>query len=82
MMMMEGERERDSDLKVKVIEWEDFEQELARLWSLSSALKQANQNKLSLHRKLHSLIQVKTQNLLLRDSQFQFQILFLLLLFI
>ena len=79
---MEGERERDSDLKVKVIEWEDFEQELARLWSLSSALKQANQNKLSLHRKLHSLIQVKTQNLLLRDSQFQFQILFLLLLFI
>ena len=80
MMMMEGERERDSDLKVKVIEWEDFEQELARLWSLSSALKQANQNKLSLHRKLHSLIQVKTQNLLLCDSQFQ--ILFLLLLFI
>lgn len=77
-MMMEGER--DSDLKVKVIEWEDFEQELARLWSLSSALKQANQNKLSLHRKLHSLIQVKTQNLLLCDSQFQ--ILFLLLLFI
>ncbi|XP_065619573.1 vacuolar protein sorting 38 [Quercus suber] len=63
MMMMEGERERDSDLKVKVIEWEDFEQELARLWSLSSALKQANQNKLSLHRKLHSLIQIDAHSL-------------------
>ncbi|KAM3756370.1 hypothetical protein ACB098_02G106600 [Castanea mollissima] len=63
MMMMEGERERDSDLKVKVIEWEEFEQELARLWSLSSALKQANQNKLSLHRKLHSLIQIDAHSL-------------------
>ena len=42
----------------KVIEWEDFEQELARLWSLSSALQEAKQHKESLKQKLDSLIQV------------------------
>lgn len=42
----------------KVIEWEDFEQELARLWSLSSALQEAKQQKESLKQKLDSLIQV------------------------
>lgn len=42
----------------KVIEWEDFEQELARLWSLSSALEEAKQQKESLKQKLDSLIQV------------------------
>lgn len=42
----------------KVIEWEDFEQELARLWSLSSALEEAKQQKESLKQKLDSLIKV------------------------
>lgn len=43
---------------VRVIQWEDFEQELARLWSLSSALNKANQNKILLQEKLQSHIQV------------------------
>ncbi|KAH9649653.1 LEA 2 domain-containing protein [Citrus sinensis] len=43
---------------VKVIEWEDYDQELARLWSLSSALSQANDKKQTLQQKLQSLIQV------------------------
>lgn len=43
---------------VKVIEWEEFEQELARLWSLSSALSEAKERKRSLQQKLESLIQV------------------------
>lgn len=49
---------------VKVIEWEDFDQELARLWSLSSALKEANEKKNSLQEKLNSLIQVSALVLL------------------
>ncbi|KAL4272656.1 hypothetical protein GQ457_13G030180 [Hibiscus cannabinus] len=48
---------------VKVIEWEDFDNELARLWSLTSALKEANEKKQSLQEKLQSLIQVKTESL-------------------
>ncbi|KAJ7959785.1 UV radiation resistance-associated protein [Quillaja saponaria] len=48
---------------VKVIEWEDFEQELARLWSLSSALKEANEKKESLQQKLEALIQVDAESL-------------------
>lgn len=44
--------------KVKVIEWEEFEQELARLSSLSSALKEAQEKKQSLQQKLESLIEV------------------------
>ena len=43
---------------VKVIEWEEFEQELVRLWSLSSALSEAKEGKQSLQKKLESLIQV------------------------
>ncbi|OVA13825.1 UV radiation resistance protein/autophagy-related protein 14 [Macleaya cordata] len=46
-----------SDGDVKLIEWEDFEQELARLWSLSSALKKSKEKKDSLQQKLESLIQ-------------------------
>ena len=42
----------------KVIEWEEFQQELARLWSLSSALTEAKEKKQSLHQKLEPLIQV------------------------
>lgn len=44
--------------KVKVIEWEDFGQELARLWSLSTALQQAKDKKIGLQDKLNFLIQV------------------------
>ncbi|GMY26799.1 UV radiation resistance-associated gene protein [Fagus crenata] len=65
---MEGERECGgggvcSNSDVKVIEWEEFEQELARFWSLSAALKQANQKKLSLQQSLHALIQVDAGSL-------------------
>ncbi|XP_022722794.1 UV radiation resistance-associated gene protein-like isoform X2 [Durio zibethinus] len=48
---------------VLVIEWEDFEHKLARLWSLTSALKESNDKKKSLQEKLQSLIQVKTESL-------------------
>lgn len=47
-----------SSENVKVIEWEDFDQELARLWSLSSALNEAKEKKISLEEKLNSLLQV------------------------
>lgn len=42
----------------KIIEWEDLQQELARLWSLSSALKKAKERKESLAQKLESIIEV------------------------
>ncbi|XP_026412480.1 UV radiation resistance-associated gene protein-like isoform X2 [Papaver somniferum] len=48
---------------VKVIEWGDFEQELARLWSLSSALKKSKEKKDLLQQKLESLIQVRAEQL-------------------
>ncbi|TYI91970.1 hypothetical protein E1A91_D02G033100v1 [Gossypium mustelinum] len=48
---------------VQLIEWEDFDNELARLWSLTSALKEANEKKQSLQEKLQSLIQVKNESL-------------------
>ncbi|WZZ39703.1 UV radiation resistance-associated gene protein isoform X1 [Brassica napus] len=54
-----GDREED----VKVIEWEEFDHELTRLWSLSSALKLATEKKLSLQPKLESLIQVSADSL-------------------
>ncbi|XP_052188190.1 vacuolar protein sorting 38 isoform X2 [Diospyros lotus] len=53
-------RQADS---VKVVQWEDFEQELARLVSLSSALSEAKQKKLLLQQKLDSLIQVEAESL-------------------
>jgi len=43
---------------VKVIQWEDFQHDLARLASLSSALGEAKEKKRNLHHKLESLIQV------------------------
>lgn len=43
---------------VKVIEWEDFEHDLARLSSLSSALNEAKEKKRILQQKLEGLIQV------------------------
>ncbi|XP_038723966.1 uncharacterized protein LOC120015557 [Tripterygium wilfordii] len=47
----------------KVIEWEDYEQEVARLWSLSSALREAKEKKRCLKEKLEALIQVKAESL-------------------
>lgn len=52
------EAEENHQEDVRVIQWEDFEQELARLWSLSSALNEANRNKILLQEKLQSHIQV------------------------
>ncbi|XP_020884320.1 UV radiation resistance-associated gene protein isoform X2 [Arabidopsis lyrata subsp. lyrata] len=68
---MEGESERSlsenlrrSDREdVKIIEWEEFDHELTRLWSLSSALKLATEKKQILQPKLESLIQVSTESL-------------------
>ncbi|KAL6968914.1 hypothetical protein U1Q18_048086 [Sarracenia purpurea var. burkii] len=48
---------------VKVVEWEDFEQELARLLSLSSALDEAKEKKLLLQQKLDAIIQVEAESL-------------------
>ncbi|KAJ1407270.1 putative UV radiation resistance-associated protein isoform [Sesbania bispinosa] len=48
---------------VKVIEWEDFEHDLARLASLSSALNEAKEKKRSLQQKLEALIQVNAESL-------------------
>ncbi|XP_058731704.1 vacuolar protein sorting 38 isoform X2 [Vicia villosa] len=48
---------------VRVIQWEDFEHDLARLSSLSSALNEAKDKKRNLQRKLESLIQVNGESL-------------------
>ncbi|PON92539.1 UV radiation resistance-associated protein [Trema orientale] len=67
---MEGDRTTTATTKrkmdpenAKVIEWEEFQQELARLWSLSSALAEAKDKKHSLHQKLQPLIQVEAESL-------------------
>ncbi|XP_022138809.1 UV radiation resistance-associated gene protein [Momordica charantia] len=58
-----SESSRISDPEnAKVVEWEDFEQELARLWSLSSALEEAKHQKETLKQKLDSLIQVDSES--------------------
>ncbi|XP_015887449.1 vacuolar protein sorting 38 isoform X2 [Ziziphus jujuba] len=59
----EPKKEIDQEENVKVIEWEEFEQELARLWSLSSALTEAKEKKQSLQQKLEPLIQVEAESL-------------------
>ncbi|KAM5569531.1 hypothetical protein ABKV19_016845 [Rosa sericea] len=59
----EPNKNKSDPEKVKVIEWEEFEQELARLWSLSSALKEAQEKKRSLKQKLESLIEVEAESL-------------------
>lgn len=41
-----------------IIQWEDYEQELARLCSLTFALNEAKQKKQLVQQKLQSLIQV------------------------
>lgn len=53
----------DPSLNLNVIPWEDFQQELVRLVSLSSALQQAQHKKLSLERRLQSLIEVQAESL-------------------
>nr|VDD14549.1 unnamed protein product [Brassica oleracea] len=55
-----GDREEED---VKIIEWEEFDHELTRLWSLSSALKLATEKKQTLQPKLESLIQVSAESL-------------------
>lgn len=49
---------RSHDEKVKVLQWEDYEQELARLCSLTAALNEAKQNKQLLEEKLQSTLRV------------------------
>lgn len=53
----------DSQGGAKLIQWEDFDQELSRLCSLSSALKEAQANRLSLKEKLEPLVQVQAESL-------------------
>ncbi|CAA7406128.1 unnamed protein product [Spirodela intermedia] len=52
-----------SDSGLKVIEWEDLQQELARLWSLSSALRKAKERKEALALKLESVIKERNEYL-------------------
>lgn len=59
---MEGkvclERKKMDRENLRVIEWEEFDHELARFCSLSSALSDAKEKKQRLEAKLESLIQV------------------------
>lgn len=48
---------------IKTVHWDDFEQELARLVSLSSALTEARERKFLLQQKLQSLMQVEVESL-------------------
>ncbi|CAA3024906.1 UV radiation resistance-associated gene [Olea europaea subsp. europaea] len=59
----EEKQKGQEDQKPKVIEWEDCEQELARLCSLTSALEEAIRKKNNLEQKLNSFKQVETQTL-------------------
>ncbi|GAV66173.1 hypothetical protein CFOL_v3_09683 [Cephalotus follicularis] len=56
-------KETDHNERVKVIEWEDFDHELTRFVSLSSALKEAMDKKHNLELKLQSFIQVEAESL-------------------
>ncbi|XP_068646353.1 vacuolar protein sorting 38-like [Aristolochia californica] len=57
------EIEMDGQDQPKIIEWEELQQELVRLWSLSSALKKAKERKEYLAQKLESAIQVRKEPL-------------------
>ncbi|KAL4591079.1 hypothetical protein LXL04_004027 [Taraxacum kok-saghyz] len=48
---------------VKIIHWEDFQQELARLSSLSSALNEAKEKKSVIQEKLNSHLQLEAESL-------------------
>ncbi|KAL6503579.1 hypothetical protein OROGR_025502 [Orobanche gracilis] len=63
---VKGQEERrvlTEDQRTTVIEWEDYEQELARLCSLTSALEEAKRKKIFLEEKLGSLIQIGAESL-------------------
>ncbi|KAJ6804893.1 UV radiation resistance-associated gene protein isoform X2 [Iris pallida] len=47
----------------KVVEWEELQQELARLWSLSSTLAKARERKESLSRKIEDFVKVREESL-------------------
>ncbi|KAJ0985272.1 hypothetical protein J5N97_003628 [Dioscorea zingiberensis] len=47
----------------KVVEWDDLQQELARLWSLTSELKSAKERKEALAQRLESVIEVRRESL-------------------
>lgn len=49
--------------KFKIIEWDDFQQQLARFSSLSSALQQANDNKYLIQDKLKSILKLEVDSL-------------------
>ncbi|KAG5588506.1 hypothetical protein H5410_048940 [Solanum commersonii] len=52
-----GEIQNKKDKNLKILQWEDYEQELARLCSLTSALNEAKQKKELVQQKLQSFIQ-------------------------
>ncbi|KAL3828397.1 hypothetical protein ACJIZ3_017199 [Penstemon smallii] len=51
------------DQNVKVVEWEDYEQELVRLCSLTSAVEESKNKKLLLQNKLNSFIEGEAKSL-------------------
>lgn len=57
------EKNTNHEEKVKIIQWEDFQQELARLSSLSSALNEANEKKSRIQEKLNSHLQLEAESL-------------------
>lgn len=61
--VQEEKRVAQEDQPAKVIEWEDYEQELVRFCSLTSALEEAKCKKLLLEEKLQSSIQTESESL-------------------
>ncbi|KAI3823098.1 hypothetical protein L1987_04524 [Smallanthus sonchifolius] len=57
------EQNRNHEEKVKIVNWEDFQHELARLSSLSSALNEANHKKSLIQEKLNSNLQLEAESL-------------------
>lgn len=57
--VQQGEEEK----RVIVIEWEDYQQDLARLCSLTSALEEVKKKKQLLQEKLNSLVQINAESL-------------------
>lgn len=57
-VVLSGEIQNQKDKNLKIIQWEDYEQELARLCSLTFALNEAKQKKELVQKKLESFIQV------------------------
>ncbi|XP_006360958.1 UV radiation resistance-associated gene protein isoform X1 [Solanum tuberosum] len=58
-----GEIQNKKDKNLKIIHWEDYEQELVRLCSLTSALNEAKEKKELVQQKLQSFIQVEAESL-------------------